>query len=93
MVTKATERLNRYTCNACGGSIVTMDADVGTTPFMLGCLAAEGCKGTMTSCLYRGVTGPAAFVWRKPTPDEYEAASPPMRHHFDQGGLDIFRIQ
>lgn len=84
---------NRYTCRRCGGSIVTMDVDEGTTPFMLNCRATEGCEGTMESSFYKGVDGEPEFVWRKPTPAEYEAANEAMRHHFDKGGLDIFRVQ
>ena len=88
-----TERLNRYTCDACGDSIITMDADEGTTPFMLGCRATADCEGMMQSSMYRGVSGTPDFVWRRPTRDEYKLSSADMKHHFDLGGLDIFRIQ
>lgn len=84
---------NRYTCEACQGSIVTMDVDEGTTPFMLQCRATEGCEGMMQSSMYRGVEGEPDYVWRKPTADEYKGASASMRHHFDLGGLDLFRVQ
>jgi len=86
-------RLNRYTCGECGGSIITMDADEGVTPFMLDCRVKHGCGGTMRSHMYRGVVGEPEYVWRKPTPDEYKRASAAMKHHFDLDGLDIFTIQ
>lgn len=83
-------RLNRYTCQKCRGSIVTVDADEGTTPFMLGCRATEGCNGDMHSSFYRVAGTPAPqFEWRKATPEEYAAADPAMQQHFDMGGLDI----
>lgn len=88
------QRLNRYTCQVCRGTITTMDVDDGTTPFMLDCHATEGCHGTMTSSMYRvPIDAVPTFVWRKATAEEYKAASPAMRHHFDLGGLDIFPIQ
>ncbi len=85
-------RLNRYTCGTCGGSIITVDADDGTTPFTLACRARSGCCGTMLSSCYRGVSGEASFVWRKPTRAEYAASGPAMRRHFDLGGLAIHPI-
>jgi hypothetical protein len=86
------DKKNRYTCKTCGGNIITVDLDEGTTPFMLGCRATHGCRGMMQSSCYRGVTGEPAFVWRKPTADEYRCASLGMKEHFDQGGLDIHPI-
>ena len=83
------ERLNRYTCSACKGSVVTVDIDEGTTPFMLACRATPRCNGVMQSSLYRGVSGVPTFAWRKPTQDEYRAATAAGRHHYDLGGLDI----
>lgn len=83
---------NRYTCQKCGGQIVTEDRDEGTTPFMIDCEATKGCPGPMQSAFYQGV-GPgesATFIWRKPTPREYKRAHPAMKQHFDQGGLDIY---
>ena len=84
---------NRYTCEACQGTIITMDVDEGTTPFMLRCRATEGCQGMMQSSMYRGVEGGPDYVWRKPTDEEYKAADVGMRRHFDLGGLDLFRVQ
>jgi hypothetical protein len=85
---------NRYTCQACGGHIITEDRDQGTTPFMIDCHAKQGCPGPMQSAFYRGdfvnSSEPVAFIWRKPTREEYVAAHPVMKQHFDMGGLDLY---
>jgi hypothetical protein len=86
-------QLNRYTCRECRGEIITIDRDEGTTPFMLGCRATEGCKGMMQSSFYRGVEGAPTFEWRKPTPHEFAKSSRAMQDHFNMGGLDIHRIE
>ncbi len=43
---------NRYTCEECAGQIITENMIDLVTPFMLGCRATPGCKGTMTSGFY-----------------------------------------
>lgn len=77
---------NIYTCVACGSHIVTVDADEGTTPFMVGC-TVPGCEGHMRSSMYRifdqGMR--AYWEWHKPT--AIEALSNAERAHVDQGGL------
>lgn len=83
---------NRYTCDTCCGQIITIDRDEGVTPFMLECRADRHCNGFMESSMYRHVTGEPTFEWRKATAEEYAAASDGMRHHFDQGGLDIHPV-
>lgn len=86
---------NAYRCDTCGKSIVTIDRDKGTTPFMIFCRATDGCKGMMESSFYSGLLancGAPTFEWRKPTRDEYAAASKGMKEHFDMGGLDVKRI-
>lgn len=87
------QQLNRYTCEDCKQSIVTIDRDKGTTPMMLRCRATRGCKGMMMSAWYTDVKGEPAFEWRKPTKKEYRRASAPMKEHFDMGGLDIYPIK
>jgi len=85
---------NAYTCKTCGQTIITVDVDEGTTPFMLACRATIGCDGMSESHLYTGfvVNGsePAMFDWRKPTKKEYSKSSPAMQQHFDMGGLQIY---
>jgi hypothetical protein len=89
------ERLNRYRCEKCHKSIVTVDRDEGVTPFMLNCRRTPGCSGQMTSRFYQveSVWGPPTFEWRKPTKKEYKRMSPAMKQHIDQGGLDIYPIR
>lgn len=88
---------NSYTCDTCRKSIITIDRDDGTTPFMLGCRATAGCKGMMQSAFYTGplinAGAQATFEWRKATYKEYVRASREMKQHFDMGGLDIHPIK
>ena len=85
-------RLNRYTCQTCGGQTITIDRDEGVTPFMMLCRATPECKGHSYSSFYRDVIGTPTYEWRKATPEEYAASSPAMRQHFDMGGLDLHKI-
>lgn len=84
---------NRYTCEACGKFIVTIDRDEGVTPFMLKCRATKGCAGTMYSSFYAmRDAGEPSFEWRKPTQGEYKAMNAAMQDHVDQGGLNLYGI-
>lgn len=85
---------NAYTCEKCAKVVITEDLEEGVTPFLIGCLATEGCMGMMRSACYR-VTGPEIrphYHWRKPTKQEYKAMSKPMKQHIDQGGLEIYPV-
>lgn len=86
---------NAYTCQSCKKTIVTVDRDEGTTPFMIGCRADLPCGGYMESHFYRidDVEGDPLFEWRKPTPAEYKKASRAMKDHFDTGGLDLYPFE
>lgn len=84
-------RINVYTCDTCGGQIVTVDRDEGVTPFMLTCrFIPEYCDGSMVSALYR------VDQLLKPTHEWYKPDKPPqdpaMRQHVEMGGLLIRRI-
>ena len=85
-------RKNRYVCQTCGQSIVTVDIEEGVTPFMIGCKATKDCDGDMYSSFYGvGQSLEATFEWYKPTdfsqyPEEHRDA---MREHVEMGGLDI----
>lgn len=85
---------NRYCCEVCKKSIITVDRDEGVTPFMLPCMRTEGCKGPMTSRFYQveDVWPEPVYEWRKPTPKQYKRMSPAMREHIDMGGLEIYPI-
>jgi hypothetical protein len=88
---------NVYTCEDCGGIIVTQDIEDGVTPFGIACRATDGCQGLMQSGAYNRSSLSAIpirphFVWRKPTPEEYAASSKAMQDHFDHGGLEMYPL-
>jgi hypothetical protein len=84
------EKINKYSCQKCGGHIVTVDRIKGTTPMMLGCRAKQGCTGTMMSHGYsvsQDLT--PTFEWYKPTGKQYKKLDAGMKQHVDFGGLVI----
>lgn len=83
--------INVYVCEKCRARVVTVDAEDGVTPFMISCKATKGCKGMMFSSGYRvDQTLKPQFEWYRPSIDQYpEEAREYMRHHIDNGGLDI----
>lgn len=85
---------NRYCCEVCKKSIITIDRDEGVTPFMLPCMRTEGCSGPMTSRFYvvEDVWPEPSYEWRKPTPKQYKKMSSAMKQHIDMGGLEIYPI-
>jgi hypothetical protein len=80
---------NIYTCDKCGGHIVTVDVDDGVTPFMLACKVAEECEGTMRSSLYRvfDQSMKASHEWYRPTPATGGRLSASQLDHVMKGGL------
>lgn len=80
---------NRYTCQKCGFSFVTVDRDEGTTPFMTVCRAPTACDGFAQSEFYRiDQTLEPVFEWYIPGQAEVrKIRDPHMRHHVDMGGL------
>ena len=44
---------NRYTCQECGGQVVTIDSDSGVTPFAIACRVTKDCDGFMFSSFYQ----------------------------------------
>ena len=85
-------RINKYTCEDCGGHVFTIDTDEGVTPFMIRCRATIGCNGMMQSSFYRCEPGTPTYEWRKPTPQEYRKFNSAMKDHCDQGGLNLYPI-
>jgi hypothetical protein len=80
-------KINTYTCNACGKSIVTDEVDKGTTPMFLACRATEGCSGRMTSGMYQvDQSLTPTFEWYRP---RKLPRNPAMRQHVEMGGLMI----
>jgi len=88
------ERLNQYTCQTCGQSIITVDRVPGVTPMFIRCRATVGCSGRAHSAFYRVESDQTpTFEWRKPTPAEYEALDAATREeHVDRGGLLIYPL-
>ena len=85
---------NAYICQQCHKTIVTVDRDEGTTPFIIGCRADPPCGGQMLSHFYRSdVSTEPSFEWRKPTQTEYKKASYAMKDHFDRGGLNLYPFE
>jgi hypothetical protein len=83
---------NVYTCLKCNRSIITVDVDDGTTPFMLDCRATPGCDGVMQSAFYDVPVGlPPDFEWFKPK--SLKDYSPEMKEHIQKGGLDLRPVQ
>ena len=84
-------RLNVYTCQTCGGRIVTIDRHVGTTPFTINCRATPGCDGVMYSSMYQvDESLTPTWEWFKPGGKFRNRA---MREHVEMGGLDLRRIE
>jgi hypothetical protein len=82
-------KLNIYTCGGCHGHIVTKDVDAGTTPFMTGCRATDGCKGMMQSSMYRVFDQNMRpdFEWYRPDPREVSGLPDSYARHVAMGGL------
>lgn len=96
---QARERVGRenvYSCETCGGHIVTVDRDPGVTPMFLGCRATDGCTGRMHSNGYPDPAtkpahiGPATWEWFRPASTKGMSAG--MRQHVEQGGLELREI-
>lgn len=85
-------RKNMYHCESCGHTLVTIDKDIGTTPFMISCGGHNGCEGgTMKSMMYRVPEYlTPAYEWIKPNINEVNER---MKQHVENGGLIIRKIQ
>lgn len=83
---------NIYTCSLCKKTIVTVDRDEGTTPFiLLACKATSGCNGEMESSFYtcdQSLT--AQYEWFRPGPSMH--LSPAVKDHVRRGGLVLRSI-
>ncbi len=82
---------NIYTCEKCGGHIVTVDLDRGVTPFMVDCMATPACGGMMQSSMYRvfDQTMRADHEWYRPSDFALATMTPRVRRHVEHGGLLI----
>ena len=76
-----------YVCKTCGYSILTIDRDVGTTPFLLMC-KKEGCDGMIESSLYRvSQSYDASHEWYYPSDEEISTLDSATREHVELSGL------
>jgi hypothetical protein len=85
-------RYNVYICEECKRGVVTLDVDPGTTPFMIQCLATEGCNGMAKSLGYPEGEPPATLAdpiiyWVTPSDEELAKLPPLMVEHVERGGL------
>lgn len=86
-------RKNVYKCDACGGWIVTIDRDAGTTPAFLACRSTEDCDGRMASMWYDVPQElEPTHEWYNPLDHEYRTLNKLERDHVDRGGLLIREV-
>jgi hypothetical protein len=83
---------NAYICQKCDKGFLTLDVDPGVTPFMIQCLATEGCNGMAHSQMYPEGDPPAdlgepIIYWVKPTDTEFAKLPPLLVEHVEKGGL------
>lgn len=79
---------NKYLCDVCMESIITINRDDGTTAFIIKCCATPGCRGTMISQSYNvDQKAEPAYEWYRP----HEMAVLPAQiwDHVKLGGLCI----
>jgi hypothetical protein len=87
-MTEKAGQINRYTCEACGKSIVTINKADGTTPAFIDC---PTCKGVMHSHWYRVPqitdTPWPLYEWYRPPRNRWQKLDPVVREHVERGGL------
>ncbi|KKN41478.1 hypothetical protein LCGC14_0722920 [marine sediment metagenome] len=82
-------RENFYICGACGGIMVTVDVDEGTTPMLTDCRAG-GCTGLAQSGWYEPKpvgAGAVKWEWYLPSKKETRGLSTETKLHCSLGGL------
>jgi hypothetical protein len=93
-------KINIYTCDTCGGEIVTINRNDGVTPAFVACHAqgnmdedARPCDGTMGSAWYRcDQNQKPNFEWYRPTGKEIKKLDAATREHVKLGGLVLRKI-
>jgi hypothetical protein len=86
---------NVYTCTTCGFDFVTIDRDVGTTPFMTSCKNPKLCKGQSRSSFYSVDQNlVATYEWYAPDQREIrDIIKPRVLQHIAMGGLLLRKIE
>jgi len=86
-------RTNCYQCFACGHRIITIDKDVGVTPFMVAC-EKEGCKDNMRSNFYSiPPDAVPTHEWYKPDENEFNGLNEWNKDHVRNGGLLLRKVR
>ena len=84
-------RINRYTCEDCKAYIITVDRDLGVTPFLTTC-KMEDCNGLMQSAVYRCFQEVPEYEWYRPSLKEYKRLDIATKEHIQMGGLLLRKI-
>lgn len=93
MMTGMKGKKNRYICTCCNCTIVTVDIDEGTTPYLLLCHATPGCPGMMLSQWYQGAESlEPSWEFYRPSPEEYIQLPMSYKAHVENGGLLLRKI-
>lgn len=81
--------INGYYCPLCRQLTVTIHADQGVTPMMLGCRSTPGCHGRAVSTGYRTAPGMPAptHEWYRPAGRELRKLDSGSQDHVRDGGL------
>lgn len=86
---------NRYTCEKCGGHIITVNLTDGVTPFCIGCRAnwPGECDGFAESEFYRiDQDTPASWGWYRPDEGQLALMDEGWRAHIEAGGLALRKL-
>ena len=90
-------KVNVYVCPKCKGQTVTIDADDGTTPFMIKCRSVGGCHEEMATSSFYQVDQNLipSFEWYRPVGEQLDRIikqGGDMQEHVEKGGLLLRRI-
>lgn len=84
-------KINKYICEVCGESIVTVNRDDGVTPMYLACrVNQDGMSVSQWYHVSQDLT--PTYEWYKPEPDEYLTLDADTIEHLKLGGLLIRKI-
>lgn len=95
---------NRYVCDTCGRSIITINRDEGTTPFQICCCeSGTQCPGGMSSALCRLADDPKpTHQWIRPTEAQigkqcrdlgFDHIPVSFSNFYGQGGLMLMPLE
>lgn len=84
-------RVYEYFCRDCGSITITIQRIPGVTPLFMRCPQVREIAGRRVPCggvtrsRFEGTIRPGVVVrvWRKPTPEDYDRASPGLQMEYD----------